>query len=449
MVPNDARSLLERAERDDPRGHALHVAAAMAWCFLEAIANTPEAIAWGALLAVWVLRLPRIWRCLVPALRDPIWLAFLAWWLWSLLTLLWSPPEVDLARQLRPERAILTPLLLFPVASRPWALLGALAAGSAVQLVAVLVHAMLPLASGGSIRTYGEMEGLTAFRSMGWYLQIAAVVPLAAFAAMKDRRRWSLLPLPILATIAIVLSGLRSVLGNLLAGAAMLALRPRRAGRARQAMVGAALLAGAMLAASILAASSLAPTSLERFARDPIRAVSLLLGPDGPLGTAAAVTSPEDSSREAVLSLGSDRVGLWWASIDLIRGDLRTALVGSGRGSFPPRLAQWLDAEREAHPRSEEFATRAASNRHPHNLQLRAWIEGGLPQLALATTAIWALAARLWRRSANDAALAAMLAVYAAVLLSSLVGIVEAKAPGAIIALAIALAGAAREPDRA
>lgn len=444
MVPNDARSLLERAERDDPRGHALHVAAAMAWCFLEAIANTPEAIAWGVLLVVWLLRLPRIWRCVLPSLRDPIWLAFLAWWLWSLLTLSWAPPEVDLARQLRPERAILTPLLLLPVASRSWALLGALAAGSAVQLVAVLVHAMLPLASGGSIRTYGEMEGLTAFRSMGWYLQIAAVVPLAAIAAMKDRARWCLVPLPILATIAIFLSGLRSVLGNLLAGGVVLALRPRRPRRAAQALVGAALLAGAITLAAVLS-----PGSLDRLTRGPARALSLLLGPDGPLGASAAVTSPADSSREQVLSLGSDRVGLWWASIDMIRGDLRTALVGSGRGSFPQRWKEWLDAEREAHPALEAFAARAAANRHPHNLQLRAWIEGGLPQLALATITIWALAARLWRRSANDAALAAMLAVYAAVVVSSLIGIAEAKAPGAIIGLAIALSRGAREQDGA
>ncbi|MGA1392398.1 MAG: hypothetical protein ACO38W_04495, partial [Phycisphaerales bacterium] len=76
MLAPCTRNLLDRAERDDPRGHALHIAAAMAWCFLQAIANTPEAIAWGALAAISLLRLPRIWRCFAPALRDPVWLLF-------------------------------------------------------------------------------------------------------------------------------------------------------------------------------------------------------------------------------------------------------------------------------------------------------------------------------------------------------------------------------------
>ncbi|MGA1057795.1 MAG: hypothetical protein ACO3Y3_08875 [Phycisphaerales bacterium] len=434
------RNLLEQAERDDPRGHALHIAAAMAWCFLQAIANTPEAIAWGLLAAISLLRLPRLWRCYAPALRDPVWLLFVAWWIWSLVTLAWAPPEVEIARQARPERALLTPLLLWPVAHRAWPLLAALAAGSAIQAISVLAYAMGPMLSGDPARTYVDVRGLMAFGQMGWYLQIAAVVPLAAIAATRGAGRWSMLPIPAIATIDILLSGLRSVLANLVVGVLVVALRPRRASR-----LAPSLLAAAVLAAAFASVWLAAPAAATRLVDGPLRAVALLLGPDGPLGADRALATPDESSREAVLSLASDRVGLLVASGNLIAESPRTVLLGHGKGAFPSLLDAWAEDAAGDDPSLREFATRVAFNNHPHNAYARAWVEGGLPQFALATLALWLLAARLWRRSRGDAALAAMLAIYAAVLVSSFVGIVEAKAPGAIIALAIALSRVAPE----
>ena len=189
-----------------------------------------------------------------------------------------------------------------------------------------------------------------------------------------------------------------------------------------------------------------APGAATRLTDGPVRAMSLLLGPDGPLGAEHAITKPADSSREAVLALASDRVGLLVASGDLIGASWSTVVRGYGRGTFPGLLDAWAEAQVESDPTLRDFATRVAFNNHPHNAYARAWLEGGLPQLALATVALWALAWRLWRRSEHDAALAAMLAIYAAVLVSSFVGIVETKAPGAIIALAITLSRVA--PDR-
>ena len=441
MPPTCTRSLLEHAERIDPRGHALHIAAAMSWCFLQAIANTPEAIAWGVLAAITLLRLPKIWRCFAPALRDPVWLAFLAWWLWSVVTLAWAPDDVEIARHLRPERALLTPLLLWPVAHRAWPLLASLAAGSAVQAIAVLVHATWPALHGQPVRIYTDTRGLMAFGQMGWYLQIAAVVPLAAIAAGRERGRWLLLPIPLVAAAGILLSGLRSVLANLLAGVLILALRPRRSRHAVPALTAVLTLAIAFGAIALLA-----PNAATRLTEGPARAMSLLLGPDGPLGADHAIAAPEDSSPAAVLALASDRVGLLVSSSDLIGASWSTVVFGHGRGTFPALLDAWAEARAERDPTLRDFATRVAFNNHPHNAYARAWLEGGLPQLALAALAIWALAWRLWRRSSGDAALAAMLAIYAAVLVSSFVGIVEAKAPGAIIALAIALSRVA--PDR-
>ena len=433
------RNRWDQVARDDPPGHALHVAAAMAWCFLQAIANTPEAIAWGVLLCISLFRLGRTAALYGPILRDPVWLLFVGWWLWSLATLLWSVDGVDVARQLRPERALLTPLLLWPVAHLAWPLLAALAAGAAVQTVAVLIWSLWPLASGDPVRTYAAMRGLMSFNQMGWYLQIAAVVPLAALASGSGRSRAALLPIPLAAAIAILLSGMRSVIANLVAGLLVLTTRPRRPGTLARAAI-----AVVFFGIALLSVHWLAPQAITRATAGAGRVISWISASHGE-------GSP---TRSEILSMASDRVGLLVAASDMIRGEpgngpVAAPLVGNGRGSFPPLLSEWIDREERSDPEFAALAARLRDNRHPHNLYALAWLEGGLPQLALASLAIWALAVRLWKGARADPALAAMAAIYAAVLVSTFVGIVETKAPGAIVALAIVFSRIPAEPPRA
>ncbi|MFM8732883.1 MAG: hypothetical protein ACKOGJ_10310, partial [Phycisphaerales bacterium] len=54
------RAVLAAAERADPRGHAIHVALALLWAFVQSITNAGEGIAWGMLLGITILRVPKV-----------------------------------------------------------------------------------------------------------------------------------------------------------------------------------------------------------------------------------------------------------------------------------------------------------------------------------------------------------------------------------------------------
>jgi hypothetical protein len=59
----------EAVERRDPTWSAIHLLAAMAWCAAISLGRAPEAICFGILAAVTVIRLPSTAR-LYPALHG-------------------------------------------------------------------------------------------------------------------------------------------------------------------------------------------------------------------------------------------------------------------------------------------------------------------------------------------------------------------------------------------
>lgn len=225
IAPNEA---LVACERDDPRGHALHLAAAAAWGVCQSIANTPEGIAWGVLLAVTVIRLPKIHAAYGPALRSPAWILLLLWMVWMLVSVTWTHPRVDQVGALRPIRWLATPLLLWPVMRYPWFLLGAIALGGFVQAIVVVVSSI----RADQMPTYSDLSGLTGFGDLQIVMGTLFAILIGAASAVTVRTmlwRPALLVVSALAMYVVIQSGGRT---SLLAGVAsllVLIIRPHRA----------------------------------------------------------------------------------------------------------------------------------------------------------------------------------------------------------------------------
>lgn len=413
MTAPPSSAALLRCERDDPRGHAMHLAAALAWGFLQSINNSLEGVAWGVLLAITVLRLPRIRGAFGPALRDPAWWLLLLWMGWMLLSVTWAHPDVDRLAALRPARWLLMPLLLWPVMGYPWLLLGAIAAGALVQAVAAFAMSM---GSEGFLR-YSDMRSLTSFGQLQTILGTLLAVSVGAVAALPGRAanwRWALLGIAAIAAAGILQTAALAPLAAGLAGIAILLVRPKRPHGLRRlaltALVGAAMLAGLFAAGVGVPAVSRLKEDLRQF------------------------SSVEPQI--ALMRSGSHRGTLLLASWEL---GSQSPLVGHGRRSFGPLIREWTATRAESQPEMANELRLVGELNHAHNSFLNAWVEGGLPAAALLAGGLTVLTVRVWRRSAADAAAATAMALLAIVLVGAMVGIAEAKAGGALIAVAMAI----------
>jgi O-antigen ligase len=413
MIATASSAALARCERDDPRGHAVHLAAAAAWGFFQSINNSLEGIAWGMLLAVAILRLPKIRRDLAPALRDPAWWLLLLWMAWMLLSVSWTHPEVDRLEALRPARWLLTPLLLWPVMGYPWLLLGAIAAGGLVQAVAAIGMSIGP----DGLRTYSDMRSLTSYGQLQTVLGSLLAISAGAVAALpagKANWRWPLLAAAAIAAFGILQSAARAPLLAGLAGMAILLVRPRRPHALRRlglfAAAGAAAVAGLSLAGMGVPGAARLQEDLQRLS--------------------------SDEAATAIMRSGAHRGTLLLASWDL---GSQSPLVGHGRRSFSPLIREWTAERAAEQPELAEELRLVGELNHAHNSVVNAWVEGGLPAAALLTGGLAVLTLRVWRRSRTDAAAAAAMALLAIVLVGAMVGIAEAKAGGALIAVAMAI----------
>ena len=179
-----SRAVLESAERADPRGHAIHLGIALLWAAMQSITIAGEGIAWGLLVAIALLRLPRIHRAYRPVWRDRLWWVLVAWFGWSSLTVLWGPDARPAVASGIPDRWLITPLLLWPIMGRAWLLLGAFAVDGAL-------HACIAIAlswDGSGWGSYDRFRALSNLSSAQWQFPVTMVVCALGF-------RWAGRPL--------------------------------------------------------------------------------------------------------------------------------------------------------------------------------------------------------------------------------------------------------------
>ena len=127
----------EAVERRDPTWSAIHLLAAMAWCAAISLGRAPEAICFGILAAVTVIRLPSTARLYPALLRSPVFVALLAFAVWRWIAVGWTPNEQASWKD-GFLRAALVPALVWPVSHRWRQLAVAMAAGAAVSAAVLL-----------------------------------------------------------------------------------------------------------------------------------------------------------------------------------------------------------------------------------------------------------------------------------------------------------------------
>ncbi|MBU3684461.1 MAG: O-antigen ligase family protein [Phycisphaerales bacterium] len=386
----------------------------MAWGFLQSITNAGEAIAWGALLAFAIARLPKIWWCYRSVWRDPLWWTVVAWALWWALAATWGPDIPGRSRVPVPERWLLTPLILWPVMGRPWLVLGAMALGGAVQSAVIVVLSwdgsgwQYKLAARGlSALSQSQWQTATALvlsawavRFGSWHVRVAAIVMLAS------------------ATLGVLILAVRTMAAGVLAGivvALSRAVPSRRAAVARLLVLSCAAFGGGAL----LAWSPAGATLRAAFIR-------------------AADAARDGSVTEAAMRLSSSRLTLAHAAIDI---GVQHPILGGGRGAFTTGLPQWALSKVAADPRLRKpFGPMMEGTlTDAHNAVLQAWVDGGIPAAALLCAMLVGLAVRLWRQSRISAVSATALALYTVVLVNVPGGIITAKSPGALIAVCLSI----------
>jgi len=408
-----AEAALARFERDDPTGHAMHLAAAAAWGFCQSIANSPEGIAWSVLLVVTLLRLPKIHAAFTPALRDPAWWLLLLWMGWTMLSVSWTHPAVDRLDALRPMRWLLTPLLLWPVMGYPWLVLGAIAAGGLVQAISAI---LMSIGSEGLL-TYSNMRSLAGFGQLTTIVGSLLVISLGALAlpAMAPiRRQLTLLGSSVIAGFVIMQSAARSAFIAAALGILILAFRSTRPGLTRRMF---SLSMVVLTVALVTHLAGIGATVLER--------------------SKAEIDRIGQVDRELlIVQSGTHRGVFWVAAWEL---GWRRPLLGHGAHAYGPLLEEWsVDAARKRPDLSYLVETLRDIN-HAHNAVLHAWVEGGLPSVVFLSSGLVILSVRVWRRGGTDATDATAAALLAIVLVAAMVGIFESKAPGALLAVVMAI----------
>jgi O-antigen ligase len=132
-------SEFEAVERRDPTWSAIHLLAALAWCIAISLGRAPEAICFGVLAAVAVIRLPSTAKLYPALLRSPVFVALVAFAAWRWIAISWTPNEQASWKD-GFLRAALVPALVWPMSHRWRQLAVAMAAGAAASATVLVAR---------------------------------------------------------------------------------------------------------------------------------------------------------------------------------------------------------------------------------------------------------------------------------------------------------------------
>jgi O-antigen ligase len=336
-----------------------------------------------------------------------------AWVAWTALSVLWGPDFPPGEGPAAFHRWILTPLMLWPVMARPWIVLGAIGIGGVVQVAIALSMSWDEV---GGWRRHVYVLSASRYSQMLYHVHCAMVLTVA-FARLTP---WWAAPIWMATGLASAmvwfLAASRAMMISFAAGLFTVVARP-----------GAFGLRPAAWTALVLASASLVLGLMLAFTPAGGRMLDSLR---------SAVASGEVDDRLRTALYG--RYELASAAIDIA---MEAPVFGGGRGAFKMGLAPWF-VEQEA--RNPELAARLADIRganlnDAHNVLLQNWADGGIPGAVLITVPIFWLGWRLWRQSAGSLEAAAALGLYMAILVGAFLQPITIKAPGAIIAVALAV----------
>lgn len=206
-------------------GYPFHVALAAFACFSMAGPVVLVEIGAMPLLVCWILRLPFVWRGIPVILRQPFALFAVAWLLWLMLSITWSPDRAAGWHEAAYSRWMWLALAIWPVLDRrPW-FIAALCVGFACAHAAQLAE-LFVVREGGTLFSHPPAPDPLA-RISGWWHQPAAggvmcVTSLGLHIAPammgKGWRRWTGIAGTLVAGAALLMTGSR---GSMLAACAL------------------------------------------------------------------------------------------------------------------------------------------------------------------------------------------------------------------------------------
>ena len=137
LLPRPFTAPFEAVERADPTFAAIHLGCAIAWAAAVGVTQAGEAIAFGLLCAVAVLRLPRTIGLYGAFVRSPVAWAYLAFFAWMALSALWSEnPAVRWYSGINRFTAV--PFALWPLMHRAGTVAAAFAAAMTLHALAII-----------------------------------------------------------------------------------------------------------------------------------------------------------------------------------------------------------------------------------------------------------------------------------------------------------------------
>jgi O-antigen ligase len=410
-----------RVERRDPLLGAVHLGAACFWCAALSLGHAPESIAFGILLVVALLRVPRTHALYASLVRSTPFLLYAAWTVWNIASFAWSDVPLHKVGELVP-RPLLALLALWPMAARWPLLLGALATGASASAIYTCATSIRL----GGVRTRDQAGRLMShLASASFMASVGACVLLALAVHLRSVRAWlgALVASGVCCLQVAVLAGRASLIFLAAGFVATLAVPSKaRLPRARGWTV------AAIGALALAAVAVNGPYLLERFRNFHPNA------------------EPDSTIHESlVIPIANERVTLWRVAWQL---GWERPLVGHGSNSWKAVGGAYIKEHQQELGKARDDANFLAALPTPHNMYINAWFTLGGVGVVLFLCMVATMLHGCFRNAANSWTGRAMLGVAAVWCVAGLFTAVDQIAVGAAV-LALLVASACMRPPSA